>query len=584
MLNKFLFSSFGKSLKRSSIIHNHHRALTYQLASTKSSKDVIFIASGIMCMLGSTYLYTHKHNQMAIAESFDESLASSQLLDDIYTMEDVSNHSSIESPWIVIDNIVYDISSLVDNHPGGKGILESFAGKDVSKEFYTLQHSNIALRMKDALAIGQIAPQNNDTNTNTNKDKKRIVIIGGGICGISASYFLSNELKNENCDITVLEQQNFIGGTGLKCSAIMWLGPLLETETQKDNKSKTKMSLTQWLGEEAYNFFKYIESNWEDIEFIDRSTIGLIETNEELATAQTLFGSSGRIAGAQIITDPSHMIEIEPLIDPNQLVGIVFHKRGATVDPYLVCNAFASRAQKKGVLYKFNHNVLSLREVNNEYIIQCGNGEIISCDILVLCTGYKCNQHAKLLGYNVPVKPMHGQMFALSVGKDFELSNNIYGLEGVTYWRKNKGKSKSTRENIPPYKRVTSHLYGVQLSNGVLKFGGDRIQTDLNSFVLQDGIDENYKTVTRLFPQLKNESIVGSWGGTMPFTPDQKIICGELNTSLYVLTGSGFMRGLASGKLLAYSIIKRHYNKHNIHNIDVVNQYLKQCDPLRFDQ
>eukprot|EP01084_Bolivina_argentea_P229746 387688_1 len=100
-----------------------------------------------------------------------------------------------------------------------------------------------------------------------------------------------------------------------------------------------------------------------------------------------------------------------------------------------------------------------------------------------------------------------------------------------------------TRENVKPYKRVTSHLYGVQLTNGVLKFGGDRVQADLDSFVLQDGIEENYETVTRLFPQLKNEPIIGSWGGTMPFTPDQKIICGELNPSLYVLTGSGFMRG-----------------------------------------
>lgn len=34
--------------------------------------------------------------------------------------------------WLVIDNIIYDCTSFVEKHPGGKAVLESFAGKDCS--------------------------------------------------------------------------------------------------------------------------------------------------------------------------------------------------------------------------------------------------------------------------------------------------------------------------------------------------------------------------------------------------------------------------------------------------------------------
>lgn len=45
------------------------------------------------------------------------------------------NGQSGESLWLVIDEIVYDCTSLVDQHPGGKAVLESFAGKDCSCEY-----------------------------------------------------------------------------------------------------------------------------------------------------------------------------------------------------------------------------------------------------------------------------------------------------------------------------------------------------------------------------------------------------------------------------------------------------------------
>jgi len=50
----------------------------------------------------------------------------------IYTIEEVNNHSSESDCWIIIDENVYDISKYLPIHPGGKKIMLNYLGKDAS--------------------------------------------------------------------------------------------------------------------------------------------------------------------------------------------------------------------------------------------------------------------------------------------------------------------------------------------------------------------------------------------------------------------------------------------------------------------
>ncbi|CAD0084266.1 unnamed protein product [Aureobasidium vineae] len=38
--------------------------------------------------------------------------------------------------WLVIDNIVYDCTDLISEHPGGSTVINSFVGKDCSWQFW----------------------------------------------------------------------------------------------------------------------------------------------------------------------------------------------------------------------------------------------------------------------------------------------------------------------------------------------------------------------------------------------------------------------------------------------------------------
>ncbi|KAH8811265.1 mitochondrial cytochrome-like protein b2 [Xylogone sp. PMI_703] len=49
--------------------------------------------------------------------------------------KEVSRHNTPNDCWIVIANRVYDVTSFLPEHPGGKGIILKYAGKDATKAY-----------------------------------------------------------------------------------------------------------------------------------------------------------------------------------------------------------------------------------------------------------------------------------------------------------------------------------------------------------------------------------------------------------------------------------------------------------------
>ena len=71
-----------------------------------------------------------------------------------YTMKEISLHTNEDSIWIVIDNNVYDVTRYSD-HPGGKRILLTNAGKDATAQFMAI-HSEYVLDMLKNFHIGRV--------------------------------------------------------------------------------------------------------------------------------------------------------------------------------------------------------------------------------------------------------------------------------------------------------------------------------------------------------------------------------------------------------------------------------------------
>ncbi|OQV03122.1 Cytochrome b5-like Heme/Steroid binding domain-containing protein isoform 2 [Cladophialophora immunda] len=57
--------------------------------------------------------------------------------------------------WIVIDNVVFDCSDFISEHPGGQQVILSFVGEDCSWQFWRLHGKNIMEQYGRALRIGR---------------------------------------------------------------------------------------------------------------------------------------------------------------------------------------------------------------------------------------------------------------------------------------------------------------------------------------------------------------------------------------------------------------------------------------------
>ena len=75
-----------------------------------------------------------------------------------YTMEEIGKHDSRENGvWIVIHDLVYDVTEFLDKHPGGPAFLISVAGEDGTAEYESAAHPQFVMdQSNNEFLIGRL--------------------------------------------------------------------------------------------------------------------------------------------------------------------------------------------------------------------------------------------------------------------------------------------------------------------------------------------------------------------------------------------------------------------------------------------
>ncbi|XP_026319642.1 cytochrome b5-like [Hyposmocoma kahamanoa] len=74
-----------------------------------------------------------------------------------FTRQEVEAHNSPQDAFIIIDNIVYDVTPFLEDHPGGAEVLLDNAGRDASKCFDDVGHSDDARVWRSRFKVGEVA-------------------------------------------------------------------------------------------------------------------------------------------------------------------------------------------------------------------------------------------------------------------------------------------------------------------------------------------------------------------------------------------------------------------------------------------
>ncbi|XP_029284570.1 cytochrome b5 type B [Cottoperca gobio] len=73
-----------------------------------------------------------------------------------YTLEEIRLHNMSSDPWLIIHDKVYDITSFLEEHPGGEEVLLEQAGADATESFEDVGHSTDAREMLQQYYVGEL--------------------------------------------------------------------------------------------------------------------------------------------------------------------------------------------------------------------------------------------------------------------------------------------------------------------------------------------------------------------------------------------------------------------------------------------
>ncbi|KAF9581740.1 fatty acid alpha-hydroxylase [Lunasporangiospora selenospora] len=86
----------------------------------------------------------------------------------VYSNAEVQKHASEDSCWVIYSNNVYDMTSFVQDHPGGEDYILDHAGQDVTdimKDEASHSHSEGAYEMMEDFLLGSLAADSASTAT-----------------------------------------------------------------------------------------------------------------------------------------------------------------------------------------------------------------------------------------------------------------------------------------------------------------------------------------------------------------------------------------------------------------------------------
>ncbi|XP_074296037.1 cytochrome b5 [Silene latifolia] len=76
----------------------------------------------------------------------------------LVSMQEAAEHNSKDDCWVVIHGKVYDVTSYIDEHPGGDDVFLDAKGKDAKEEFDDAGHSQDARDLMEKFCVGELDP------------------------------------------------------------------------------------------------------------------------------------------------------------------------------------------------------------------------------------------------------------------------------------------------------------------------------------------------------------------------------------------------------------------------------------------
>jgi sarcosine oxidase subunit beta len=351
------------------------------------------------------------------------------------------------------------------------------------------------------------------------RDSYDVVIIGGGVHGLAAAYYLA---KNHGITNVAVLEKSYIGSGG--------------------SGRNTTIIRSNYLTPEGILFYdesvKLYEHLAEDLDFnvmfSQRGHLTLAHNDSSLRTMRWRAEVNQLQGVNSSVIDPNEIKKLAPFIDISDhprypVVGALYHPPGGIIRHDAVVWGYAHEADQRGVHIHQKTEVTGITVENNRVIsVQTQRGTIKTGTVLNATAGW-CSLIANMVDLKLPIETRPLQACVTEPLKPFL---DVVIVSG------------------------TLHFYLSQSDRGELVMGAEVDPfTSYSMDSTLNFIEGLAGHVLELFPALASVNILRQWAGLCDMTPDYSPIMGFTPVEGFLLDVGwgtyGFKAGPVSGKRIA---------------------------------
>ena len=225
------------------------------------------------------------------------------------------------------------------------------------------------------------------------KSHARVVVIGGGVVGVSTLYHLA---KKGWSDCVLIERRELTSGSTWHAAGLL---PLFNLSYSVGQIHKYSVALYKSLEAET----------GQPVGLKQVSNIRLARTSDRMDEFFYYKGIAETIGVKVNLLTPAQVKEFWPLVNTDGILGAIQHPDDGYIQPADLTQALAKGARAKGAEIHRRTTVTAItRSRSGEWEVATDKGTI-TCEHVVSATGNFARQTGRMLGLDVPVIPVEHQ-------------------------------------------------------------------------------------------------------------------------------------------------------------------------------
>ena len=225
------------------------------------------------------------------------------------------------------------------------------------------------------------------------KSHARVVVIGGGVVGVSTLYHLT---KKGWSDVVLCERAELTSGSTWHAAGLL---PLFNMSYSVGQIHKYSVALYETLQRELE----------QDVGLRQVSNIRLALTEDRMDEYRYYAGVARTIGVRVDFITPEEVAALWPLCNTDGIIGAIRHPDDGYIQPADLTQALAGAARAGGAeIYRQTRVTAIRRTSGGEWLVETDKGEI-TCEHVVSATGNFARRTGEMVGIDVPVIPVEHQ-------------------------------------------------------------------------------------------------------------------------------------------------------------------------------